>query len=253
MNFGPISAVCPVCGKMFFTMWQEFWTWRRGETLYCSNNCLQVDMTRDLKMLNEARKRRKEANKMIQKKVTLAQKKRAVEIAINGGNPLEYLKGLGSKKPDGLWYTIKKDLKEVDPETYAKIPDYRGKTRKPAEEKPQITARVIDIAPKSTVAEIKKAEAPVYKPIMTEEERAEIRQEIAEQEKRAVEKANSKPLEPASLKSRVLKASWKYEDGHVFLKGPALNLDMICLKAEEWIALTYEIRTMLKQLGLVRE
>ena len=133
MNFGPIKTYCPVCGKMVITMWQEFWTYRRGETFYCSDNCMQVDIARDTKAMNEAMHKRREKNNMGARKITLEMKKKAVEIAISGGNPLEYLKGLGVKKPDGYWYTIKADLKKADPETYEKIPDYRGKTRKPAE------------------------------------------------------------------------------------------------------------------------
>ena len=52
------------------------------------------------------------------KKVTLEQKKKAVEIALSGGNPLAYLKEIGSKQPSALWYVIKKSLKEADPYKY---------------------------------------------------------------------------------------------------------------------------------------
>lgn len=62
----------------------------------------------------------------MKRKITLAQKKRAVSIALNGGNPLPYLRECGSVKPDGLWYTIKQDLKKVDPETYEKLPKRVG-------------------------------------------------------------------------------------------------------------------------------
>lgn len=56
------------------------------------------------------------------KKVTLEQKKKAVDIALSGGNPLDYLKEIGSKQPAALWYAIKKVLKEADPEKYGKLP-----------------------------------------------------------------------------------------------------------------------------------
>jgi hypothetical protein len=52
------------------------------------------------------------------RKVTLEDKKKAVEIALSGGDPLAYLKEIGSKQPSALWYAIKKALKEVDPEKY---------------------------------------------------------------------------------------------------------------------------------------
>lgn len=60
------------------------------------------------------------------RKVTMEQKKKAVEIAIGGGNPLPYLRECGSDAPDKLWYWIKQKLKEADPETYAKLPKRVG-------------------------------------------------------------------------------------------------------------------------------
>ena len=104
--------------------------YRRGSTYYCSDLCMDAAMVKDMNAINEAVKRRKE---LAMAKITLEQKKKAVEIAVSGGNPLDYLKKCGSARPDGLWYTIKENLKKVDPDTYAKLPDYRGKTRpKPA-------------------------------------------------------------------------------------------------------------------------
>ena len=58
-------------------------------------------------------------------KITLEQKKKAVEMAIRGESPLPYLKKCGSAAPDKTWWYIKSKLKEADPELYAKIPDMR--------------------------------------------------------------------------------------------------------------------------------
>lgn len=55
------------------------------------------------------------------RKVTLEQKKKAVDIALSGGDPLAYLKEIGSKQPSALWYAIKKALKEADPEKYGQL------------------------------------------------------------------------------------------------------------------------------------
>lgn len=75
------------------------------------------------------------------KKLTLEQKKKAVQIAIDGGSPQAYLKECGCAVPDQTWWYIKKKLKEEKPDLYAKIPDGRirgnqGK-RKKAEAKPE--------------------------------------------------------------------------------------------------------------------
>lgn len=56
------------------------------------------------------------------RKVTLEDKKKAVEIAMSGGNPLKFLKECGVANPSASWAYIKKTLKEVDPEKYARLP-----------------------------------------------------------------------------------------------------------------------------------
>lgn len=55
------------------------------------------------------------------KRVTLEQKKRAVEIAMGGGDPLAYLKSIGSKQPPALWYAIRKGLQDADPAAYERL------------------------------------------------------------------------------------------------------------------------------------
>ena len=68
------------------------------------------------------------------RKITLADKKKAVEIALEGGNPLVFLKECGSKNPSAAWYVIKQTLKETDPETYERLPDLRKKDESKEEE-----------------------------------------------------------------------------------------------------------------------
>ena len=50
------------------------------------------------------------------RKLTLEQKKKAVEIAAGGGNPLEYLKECGAANPSASWVYILKCLEKTDPE-----------------------------------------------------------------------------------------------------------------------------------------
>ena len=68
-------------------------------------------------------------------KVTLEQKKKAVEIALAGGDPLKYLKDHGAGNAWSMWYGIKENLKVREPETYRKLPDLRlkGNSRKKPE------------------------------------------------------------------------------------------------------------------------
>ena len=60
-------------------------------------------------------------------KVTLEQKKKAVEIALAGGDPLKYLKDHGAGNAPAMWYTIKQNLSETDPEKFSQLPDLRSK------------------------------------------------------------------------------------------------------------------------------
>lgn len=76
----------------------------------------------------------------LSRKITLEQKKKAVQVAIEGGDVLEYLRQLGSKNPSGLWWTIKNDVKAADPELYAKIPRLDAKQQHiiPQEERAEV-------------------------------------------------------------------------------------------------------------------
>ena len=117
---------CPVCGKLTCIHWPEYWVYRRGSTYYCGEQCMSTALFRDMQLLNEVNRRKRK--EIIMTKITLEQKKKAVEIAINGGNPLEFLKKCGSGAPDKTWWAIKAALKVKDPDLYAKIPDMRKKT-----------------------------------------------------------------------------------------------------------------------------
>ncbi len=55
-------------------------------------------------------------------KLTLEDKKKAVQIAVDGGNPLEYIRSCGVKNAAEAWGKIKRVVKETDPEAFEKIP-----------------------------------------------------------------------------------------------------------------------------------
>lgn len=73
---------------------------------------------------------------MKQPKLTDAQKNKAVRIAIEGGDPREYLKECGSTNADAMWWSIKRKIKEEDPEKYEKLPKkLQGKEPAPKTER----------------------------------------------------------------------------------------------------------------------
>ena len=59
-----LFETCPICGKRKAIMWPEFWCWRRGNTFYCSEMCLETSYVKDRNMIKWAYQKRKEAQKM---------------------------------------------------------------------------------------------------------------------------------------------------------------------------------------------
>ena len=59
----------------------------------------------------------------------------AIKIAMEGGDPAEYLKGQGSKNPSAAWCSIKAQLKEKAPELLQKVMDAK-KAQEPAADLP---------------------------------------------------------------------------------------------------------------------
>jgi hypothetical protein len=111
---------CPVCGKLTVIHWPEHWVYRRGETFYCSYQCMDVDSVRDMKLMNMVLRRRIDLKQVKEKdmknhKLTLEQKKRAMEMVSEGKDPIQFLKECGAKNPYAALDYIKKTLgkKEV--------------------------------------------------------------------------------------------------------------------------------------------
>ena len=103
---------CPVCGKGFEILWPHLWAYKRSGQFLCSWGCLRES-------------ERKGVGKVSRRaKVPEEVKKAAIEAAISGGEPFEELRPY-SDNPSKLWHHMKTQLKETDPETYAKIPDLR--------------------------------------------------------------------------------------------------------------------------------
>ena len=75
-------------------------------------------------------------------------KKAAIEAAISGGDPFEELRPY-SDNPSKLWHHMKTQLKESDPETYAKLPARIVSEKKPEEPK-TATVTKVDEVPKIT-------------------------------------------------------------------------------------------------------
>ena len=226
---------CPVCGKRFTVLYPNLWRYRTGYegrgTYFCSWDCL----------------RHKEEAGM-ERKITDSQKKRAVEIAMKGGDPLDYLKQCGSKNPSAHWYMIKKQLLKKDPERYERLLKKAGKAEVQVADRLPEEARP---AEPQVVAVIPDEEQPVelvYDEGILEEYRME--QELKAKAKGPEKIDGIEPLEVASLFSRVIDgARFKKIDGGMALQSEYMNLR---LTAYEWFRLTEEILVAIRQLDAAK-
>ena len=142
-----MMAVCPVCGKYQVITWPEHWVYRRRDHYLCSENCLIVFDVREYKERTGWIDDYKRRNGKMRKKITLEQKKKAVEIALKGGTaPLKFLEACGAANPSASWFYIKKTVKEKDPETWRKLQEITGEK----EEKPMTELHMAEV-PKPVV------------------------------------------------------------------------------------------------------
>lgn len=129
-----MMATCPICGKLTAIFWPQFWVYKRGSTYYCSENCMVVDQTRDIKLMNQVardRRIRKGVEKVAKGKLTQEQKQKAIEIAGQGGDQLAYLKECGMKNPSAAWVYIKKTAVKKNKEQVMAMPQIKSQDQKP--------------------------------------------------------------------------------------------------------------------------
>lgn len=154
--------ICAQCKKHVAVLHKDIWAYKKrlaGKTMryFCSWKCLREDEKKGT--VNMARK------------LTLEQKKKAVQISIDGGDPIEFLRECGCDAPDKTWWYIKNKLKDSNPELYAKIPDGRKRTRRTL---PKATIK----AESGTVTEAQGAGDEKYNPVIDE-----ILQNVKDREK----------------------------------------------------------------------
>lgn len=113
---------CRICGKRFVVTWPQHWVYRRKDVFLCSEDCMIVYDTQQTRKANGfGPKKTRGAEEDMAGKLTQKQREEVVEIAIQGGSPIEYLKKCGIGNPWASWDWIKKSLAKKDPEKYAKL------------------------------------------------------------------------------------------------------------------------------------
>ena len=108
-------SICPVCKKEFEILHPQMWRYKINSEYVCSWGCLRKGETKGVEP--------------VKREIPQEAKQEAVRIAIEGGDPIEYL-GKYSVNPAGMWTYIRSVVKKTDPETFAKIPNLREKPPK---------------------------------------------------------------------------------------------------------------------------
>lgn len=119
-------SICPVCRKEFEILHPPLWRYKINNEYVCSWGCM--------------RKGEDKGVETTKREVPQTAKDEAVRIAIEGGDPIEYL-GKYSVNPRGMWTYIRSVLKDKDPETFAKIPNLRKQPPKKALRKEEAPKR----------------------------------------------------------------------------------------------------------------
>jgi len=165
-------------------------------------------------------------------KYTDEQKLRTAQIAVEGGNPKEYLHEIGSENPDIAWVNVKKWVKDHDPELYAKIPQ-------------RIRNKNIVISPK------KKAEIPEKPAEVPEipEANAALKIEIPEKKPKAeVPEEQDGQYYTALYDLHLGEFHWVQKVG--FLDWETADGDIISMRAESWQYLLETLPKIMKRLGV---
>ena len=171
------------------------------------------------------------------RKLTLENKKKAVEIALGSGNYLDYLKECGVANPSASWVYIKKCLQEKEPEQYAQLMAVQ-KQEKPAEpaEDPLKDFEPVVFQGK----EYEKAEKAEQKEPKTEQK--------AEKNSGKRRKADQK--QPFKIREAEGAAGvWSRSDND-WIRFQKDNVTTIKMRAEEWLALAAELPNVLQLFGM---
>lgn len=223
---------CSFCGKEFAVLYPELWRYKKGPDInhtsawFCSWKCLRADEKGEEKPMKH-NKQEEIALKLVE----------AMEK--NGADPIEYLKGQGYGNPEKAYQNIKYRCRDKRPDLFERFPK-RMANRKPEEKEP--------------AEAVKQLPAPDLQKVMEDAIIVHQEEETKMQGRERVIRVNieAEPLEVAKIRSRVLKASYSYDEdlGTMTLDGPDLVMNMITMAPKDWVALCGEIIQAMDQLGV---
>ena len=186
------------------------------------------------------------------KKITLENKKKAVEIALCGGNPLEYLKSIGSANPSASWYYIKKSLQEADPGKYALLTGAKPETEEKKEENEMTCCAPSTRKGVEVPDEVPKEEDPVKPEVVLTIKSEDLTRAIDETPHAS---SITKPVNYDGFEVMALKSP---DTGFRFVSDPRYGMmtwntvsgDEVSLTAEEWHKMADELPKALQIFGI---
>ena len=168
-----------------------------------------------------------------------------LEVEQAGGNVLTFLKECGSKNPSAHWCVIKKNLKDADPESWAKLEASAKKdsvqTEKPVTCCAPSTREGVEV-PDEVPEE--KVEIPAKEPMTTEE----AFNSLADGLKKITKPMAYDGFNVMSLESR--STGFKYMSQHGVMVWTFPGMHEISMTADAWRALVDEIPRVLNIFGI---
>lgn len=114
---------CFMCGNRFSVLYPQMWRYKRDRLWFCSWHCLYGYDQKGSENMRE----------MV--KLTEEQRNEALGRALNGENPLAYLKAVGVRNPSTSWQNIRKwAQKNWTEEQFALLPEHFREKKKPTVE-----------------------------------------------------------------------------------------------------------------------
>ena len=150
-----MMTTCAVCGKRIVIPDPMFYVYKRGGAFFCSKNCMIVHNSKLTGKTGMFRTERKE--KDMKHRLTRDQKQKAVEIALQGGDYMAYLKKAGAKNPSAAWWYIKATLEKANPEKYKELMKVMEENRPVVE--------IAEKLPPEAVAEVPEDKLEGFEPV----------------------------------------------------------------------------------------
>ena len=224
-----IEKTCRCCGKKFDVLYPQQWAYKKpkakggGYDYLCSWKCLREE--------EQKKNKPKGQNDMPNNKLTAEQKAKAVEIAINGGDHLKYLKECGAKNPSAALDYIKKTLEKENPNKCLELMHKlsKRKQKKPLEEMAETV--------------------PADKPEQKEEEPAITASTVEEKTTWRGTPVKEKPefdFKVTAIRTSLGEFNTDSRNGLIYWTGN--SGDKICMSYKSWKELTEQIPRILKVL-----